>query len=257
VIDASRLLAGLPQGLRGELLESYQKIISNYFERRWEPSELNAGKFCEVIYSIVDGALNGTFPAKASKPSDMVAACRALEQTPPGPNRVGDRSFRIMIPRTLPMLYEIRNNRGVGHVGGDVDANHMDAEAVQATASWLMAELVRVFHGVRTEEAREAIDALVERKTPAIWQAGGKKRVLDSSLSAKVQTLMLLHHEAGWVSATDLCEWVGYSSLSAFRGNVLKQLHEKRMIEFDVKGDRALISPQGSKEVEDRFRKVR
>jgi len=60
----------------------------------------------------------------------------------------------VLIPRLLPVLYEIRNNRGVGHVGGDVDPNHMDAEAVQAMASWVMAELVRIFHGVKTEEAR-------------------------------------------------------------------------------------------------------
>jgi hypothetical protein len=170
VIDPSRVLAALPQALREELLDSYQKIMSNYLERRWEPSELNGGKFCEVVYSIVDGTLKGNFPAKGGKPNNMLAACQALEKQPADPNRVGDRSLRVLIPRLLPVLYEIRNNRGVGHVGGDVDPNHMDAEAVQAMASWAMAELVRIFHGVKTDEAQETVDALVERKSPLIWE---------------------------------------------------------------------------------------
>lgn len=110
----------------------------------------------------------GSFPATAGKPRDMAGACRALENEPPDANRVGDRSLRLLIPRALPVLYEIRNNRGVGHLGGDVDANHMDAEAVQAVASWIMAELVRIFHGVATQEAQDTADALVERKSPAI-----------------------------------------------------------------------------------------
>jgi hypothetical protein len=179
MIDLSRVLAGLPKALRDTLLESFQEIMSNYLERRWEPSELNGGKFCEVVYSIINGALKGSFPTSASKPANMRAACRALESEPPDASRVGDRSLRLLIPRVLPVLYEVRNNRGVGHVGGDVNANHMDAEFVQATASWVLAELVRIFHGATTEEAREIIDALVERKTPAIWEVEGVKRVLD------------------------------------------------------------------------------
>ena len=85
--------------------------MSNYLERRWGPSELNGGKFCEAVYSIINGALTGTFPATATKPQSMVHACAALE-VPADPNRVGDRSLRILIPRILPVLYEVRNNRG-------------------------------------------------------------------------------------------------------------------------------------------------
>jgi hypothetical protein len=251
MIDPARVLAALPARLRDELLESYREIMSNYLERRWEPAELNGGKFCEVAYSIVNGAVTGTFPAKASKPASMVDSCRALEKVPALTTRVGDRSLRVLIGRMLPVLYEIRNNRGVGHVGGDVDANHMDAEAVQAMASWVMAELVRIFHGVTTDEARDTIDALVERKTPAIWDVEGVKRVLDPRVQAKDQVLMLLHHSTGWVSTDDLFKWVEYSNPSMFRTTVMRPLHKGRLIEHDVAQKRARISPSGSKVVEE------
>jgi hypothetical protein len=256
VINPSRVLAALPQALRDALLKSYQEIMSNYLERRWEPSELNGGKFCEAVYSIINGAVKGNFPAAASKPSDMVGACRALENAPPDANRVGDRSLRILIPRALPVLYEVRNNRGVGHVGGDVNANHMDAEAVQAMASWVMAELVRIFHGVTTQEAQDTIDALVERKSPAIWEVGGMKRVLDPEMAAKDQVLMLLHHSTGWVLTTDLFKWVEYSNASMFRSKVLTLLHKARLIEFDGNRRLARISPRGAKLVEENLLKA-
>src|SRR5882672_3131579 len=95
MIDSSKVLAGLPAGLRDPLLASYREIGSNYVERRWEPSELNGGKFCEAVYSIVNGRLSGTFPNAPSKPRNMVDACRALENVPPGATRVGDKSLRI------------------------------------------------------------------------------------------------------------------------------------------------------------------
>lgn len=250
MIDANRIFARLPIPLRDTLLECYRQIMSNYLERRWEPSELNGGKFCEVVHSIVYGEISGTFPINATKPQNMRSACQALEQTTADPKRVGDRSLRILIPRLLPVLYEIRNNRGVGHVGGDVDPNHMDAEAVQAMASWIMAELVRVFHGVTTDEAQKTVDALVERKSPLIWEIEGVRRVLVPGMSAKNKTLMLLHYSAEWVATPELFNWVDYSNLSGFRRRVLTPMHEDLFIEFNSREDKARISPLGAKHVE-------
>jgi hypothetical protein len=200
---------------------------------------------------MVSGAIKGAFPATATKPQNMTKACLALENEPQNAARPGDRSLRVLIPRVLPVLYEIRNNRGVGHVGGDVDANHMDAEAVQGMASWLMAELVRIFHDVTTEEAQRTVDALVERKIPIIWDFGEKKRVLDPTMSAKNQTLLLLYHSTSWVLVRDLIDWIEYSNASVFRGKVLMPLHKGRVIEFDAARGRARISPSGAKQVEE------
>src|SRR5579862_6748114 len=184
-----KLLNGLPTSLRGELLQSYHEIAANYAECRWEPSELNGGKFCEVVYSILRGVLSGAVPTKASKPPNMLAACQALEQIPTDPNRIGDRSLRILIPRVLPVLYEIRNNRNVGHVGAEVDPNFLDATAVYTMASWTLAELIRIFHNVAIDEAQAVVNALIERKHPLIWEIEGNRRVLDLKLKVRDQVL--------------------------------------------------------------------
>ncbi len=251
MIDAARIFPNFPSGLRAELLECYRGIISAYAERRWRASELEGGRFCEVVFTIIEGALKGAFQASASKPANMFQSCITLESKyPPNSSRVGDRSLRILIPRLLPVLYEVRNNRNVGHVGGDVNPDHMDAEAVQSMASWLLAELVRIFHGVSTKEAEETVDALVERKTPLIWEIDGAKRVLDHTLSTKDQTLLMLYHTASWVGVNDLIKWIEYSNPSVFRSKVLKPMHDERFIEYDANNRRARISPKGSCYVE-------
>lgn len=257
MLDPVKTLAGLPVGLRSELLASYKEIAANYVEHHWEPSELNGGKFCEVVYSIINGAIAGKFPAKSTKPRDMVTACRALESTPQDSTRPGDRSLRILIPRILPPLYEIRNNRGVGHVGGDVDPNFLDATVVYSMASWVLAELVRIFHNVSTKEAQEAVDMLIERKIPLIWEIGETKRVLDPSMDSKDQALLLLHNKPGWISVAELSCWVEYSSESMFKTRVIKPLHKLRFIEYDPKKSQVHISPTGVSEVERKILKTR
>ena len=128
--------------------------------------------------------------------------------------------------------------------------------AVVGMASWVMAEFVRVFHGVSTNEAQDTVDALVERKTPLIWEVEGMKRVLDASMGAKDQVLLFLHHSIAWVAAADLQKWVEYKNTTQFRDNVLAQLHKARFIEFDTNGDRARISPTGAADVELRLLKT-
>lgn len=257
MIDLAKILAGLPTGLRDPLLRSYQEIASNYAEHRWEPSELNGGKFCEVVYTIIDGSIRGRFPTKPSKPRDMVVACRALEIIPANSQRIGDRSLRILIPRILQALYEVRNNRGVGHVGGDVDPNFLDATVVYGMASWVLAELVRIFHNVSIEEAQGTVNLLTERKIPLIWEVGDVKRILDPSMGSDDQTLLFLHQKPAWVTVEELVRWVEYSSVSMFKTRVLKPLHKARLIEYDEKKSCAHISPLGVQEVEKRILKTR
>ena len=257
MIEPSKVLAGIPTGLRGPLFQHYQEIATNFAEHRWEPAELDGGKLCEVVYTIIDGCIKKRFAAKPSKPANLVQACRALEALPADPTRVGDRSLRVLVPRVLLALYEIRNNRGVGHTGGDVDPNFMDATVVYGMASWTMAELVRIFHGVSTAEAQETVDALVERKVGLVWAVEDIRRVLDPRMKKDRQALVLLYSKPSWVPERDLFAWVAYSTETNCRNQVLKPLHDKRLIEYDGKHGRARISPLGGEQVEREILKTR
>lgn len=242
----AQLLGTLPESLRDELYKAYSEIERNFRERRWEPSELNGGKLCEVIYSIVKGYIDSNYPYTSTKPSNMVEACRNLEQSP----SLFPRSFRIQIPRMLICLYEIRNNRGVGHIGGDVDPNEMDATCVLQMSKWLVAELIRAFHNTSIESAQRAVDSLSERDISLVWQVGETKRILDPNMSRSDQTLLLLYSSSDPLTEQDLLSHVEYSNASVYRREVLRKLHKKRFVEFNENNKLVVISPLGIAHVE-------
>ncbi len=209
-------------------------------ERRWTPSELSGGRFCEIVYTILNGHASGSHATSPSKPKDFTSACRALESRIKAP-----RSFQILIPRLLPALYEIRNNRGVGHTGGDVDPNLMDASAVLAITSWVMAELVRVYHNLPTAEAQRAVDSLVERRLPVVWTDGNIRRVLNPSLPLKDQIMLLIASCSASVHGDELFKWTDYQNRAHFN-RILRTLHKTRFLEIDEKSGTVLILPPGA-----------
>lgn len=236
--------SALPSALRDDLLNAFNEIVKNYREHRWEPSELNGGKLCEAAYTICKGWLEGgNYPSRAEKPSRFPNKCWELErhyQTVPN-----SRSARILIPRMMIGLYDVRNNRGVGHAGAEVDPNHMDATAVLYTSKWLVAELVRLLHALTTEQATAVVDSLIQREVAWVWTHDDKKRVLRKGLTWKQQTLLLLLTEASDVDEVDLFRWLEHPGLPSFRKNVLKQMHKARLVEYDTTKRTVGLLPPG------------
>jgi hypothetical protein len=240
----SVVLSVIPDGLRKPLLEEYNSIIQNYLERRWTSSELSGGKFCEIVFSILDGHAKGTYSLTPFKPSNFVDACKKLENNSHVP-----RSFQILIPRMLPSLYEIRNNRNVGHVGGDVDSNHMDSFAVVSMSGWILGELIRVFHNVSTGDAQKTVDFITDRKIPLVWESGGVKRILNPSISLKDQVLLLTGSQSSKTKTKDLDEWIEYENKAYFM-KTLRQLHKTRFINLSKDESEIEILPPGTNQIE-------
>lgn len=247
-LDPATALGHLPKTLRDELVEEFGKITRNYRERRWEATELDGGRFSEIVYTILAGHLDGdNYPAKASKPQSFKRACEQLEHKTAYP-----KSARLTIPRVLVALYDIRNQRGVGHVGGDVNANHMDATFVLHTAQWVMAELVRLFHNTDIQTATKVVDALVDRTIPLLWEVGGVTRVLDPDVSLADGTLLLLHASIQGLTDKWLAESLEQDRMANYK-RVLKRLHQKRLIEYHQATGLVVISPPGIHDVETRI----
>jgi hypothetical protein len=156
------------------------------------------------------------------------------------------------MPRALVFLYTLRNKRGIGHVGGDVDANSIDSMTIARAADWIMCELIRLHHNLSLEEAQSIVDALAMRDIPVIWEVAGKKRILRGDLSFKQQVLLLCYHDPqNGVLEEDLFEWTEYTSAGMFKKSVLTPLHKERLIEHDAASGIVYISPLGIKLVEE------
>lgn len=175
--------------------------------------------------------------------------CRGFEKLD---KTKGPESIRVIVPRALLYIYTLRNKRGIGHIGGDIEANEIDAATCLRTADWCVCELIRIYHKLPLEDAQSILDAISVRQIPSIWTVGGKRRVLNNALPYADQVLLLLHGcEDSAVLSEDMGEWIEHPRLSDFRNKVLAPLHSNRMIEWDRESDAILISPLGVKRVEE------
>lgn len=249
-LDPAQTLGNLPQGLRDELLAEYTKITKNFARGEWGSAELYGGRFCEVVYSILKGHVDGSFPSSASKPANFPQKCRDLEQQ--ADKATFPQSVRIGIPRLLIGLYEFRNNRDSGHVGGEVDANHMDATYVLHAAQWVLAELVRLFHTTDVATATATVDALVERTLPLIWEVNGRRRIMDPTMRLADKTLLLLYGSAGGMTDADLAADIKHGRLRDYR-KTLRTLDDQVLVEYNEQSGLVVISPKGEADVEDRL----
>src|SRR5690606_27634578 len=103
---ASILKSIAPDELISPLLDAYKEIEVNFSARRWKASELDAGHFVEVVRRIIDFQLTGTYlPIGRPLPALSDQELRRYEQA------LGHESLRLLIPRLLKAVYNIRNKR--------------------------------------------------------------------------------------------------------------------------------------------------
>lgn len=215
---------------------------------RHENTELNASKFAETVYrilqSITDSA--GTYTRLGQHIPRFTEKCRGFEQAD---NTRFDVSIRMHIPRALILIVDVRNGRGVGHVSGIHSPNLMDSTMVVRVADWIVAELLRLYHGCSIDKAQALVDTIVQIDLPMVADLGDVRRVLDTTLSYPEQTLILLYCEASnRVRARDLFEWTEHSNWSIYRSSVLQRLHHRREIEY--RNEQCLILPPGILRIE-------
>jgi len=223
-------------------------------EAKDESVGLAAGKLCESVLRLLQHAIHGSYTPFNRQIGNFADECRKLITS----NNTGvSESLRVVMPRALVFVYTVRNKRGIGHVGGDVDANRIDAMTVARACGWIMCELIRVYHKMSLEDAQDLVDSLALRSIPVIWNVAGKKRVLREGLSFKDQVLLLCYSDQeNAVCSEDLYSWVEYSNQSVFRSKVLTPLHRGRLIEYDRQSELVTISPLGIVHVEDKILKT-
>ncbi len=241
-------LKSIPKKFRTKIINTYLDLKRNCVESRFEAAGLSAGKFCETVLRQLQDKIFEAYTPFGTQIRNFADECRKLITSP---ITSATESERAVIPRALVFLYTMRNKRGIGHVGGDVDANEIDTAVMARTADWILCELIRIHHGMSLEEAQDLVDSISVRQLPVIWEVAGKKRVLKKGLSASAQTLLLLYHtKEAAVLVEDLCDWIEYSNISVFKSKVIRVLHKKRMVEHDIDSDAVLLSPNGAEYVE-------
>jgi hypothetical protein len=246
-LDAA--LQSVPKRVRERVVGKYIELRAAFSQGSFDSCGLRAGHFAESLIRLLQHQLTGTSIPFNEKIGNFVDECRKLERLG---GTAGPETLRVAVPRALAFLYTLRNKRGIGHVGGDVDANQIDAATAVRIADWCVCEIVRVVHGMPLEEAQALLDAISVRQLPQVWSVGGRRRVLTAGLNYRAQTLLLLYHEMQTaMPAEDLFQWTEHSNFSVYKRDVLRPLHRARLVEYDPETETVILSPLGIERVEE------
>lgn len=201
------------------LLEHYKELKRKFFLEQYEASQLNSAKFVEVVFRILEYITRRSYTPfdRDIRINDLVTYLKNLSRT-----QYPD-TIRILIPRILKSIYDIRSKRGVAHVR-EVNPNLMDATFVVSACDWIMAEFVRLYYTTNPTAAQKIINSIVERKVPIIEEFGGDIKILNPNLTVADKILLILYKKhPDYVLTSDLKKWIKTKSPTHIT-NVLRQL---------------------------------
>lgn len=221
------LETSLPKEVLVEMLKAYNQLKINFYLRKFRPTELDGARFAECILRLLEYVDIGSYtPFGTTLRSEQIINRIANNTSLP-------TTIRILIPRLVRVILDIRNKRDVAHVGGEVNPNYSDSIFITHSVDWILTEIVRHYHSTSVDEAAKAVSAINEVQVPIVDDINGFMRVLDPNLKASDKVLIILYSkQPESVSESDLRNWIEYKNPTNFRDKVLVALHKQVLIHY-------------------------
>lgn len=230
-IQSDKLIASLettlPKEILVEMLKEYNQLKINFYLRKFRPTELDGARFSECVLRLLEYVDIGTYsPFGTSLRSEQIINRIANNTSLP-------TTIRLLIPRLIRVILDIRNKRDVAHVGGEVNPNYSDSIFITHSVDWILTEIVRHYHSTSIDEAAKAVSAINEVQVPIVDDINGVIRVLDPTLQASDKVLIILYsRQPESVSESDLRNWIEYKNSTNFRNKILFILHKQALIHY-------------------------
>lgn len=206
MIDEIRasLAADHDDKLVDELLAAYGDAKAEFYLGGLRLQAVEGGRFCEAAFRLLEEETTGSF-TPLGKQVNTDSLIRTLGGLPAAAH---PDAIRLHIPRTLRVIYDIRNKRDAAHLADGIDPNLQDATLVVACLDWVLAEFVRLWHKVSPHEAQEIVEDLVTRRVPVIQDFDGFLKVLKPDLTRGQHVLALLYQRgAAGATVDQLRSW--------------------------------------------------
>ena len=128
------LKVNLPEDVLIELVKEFKEIKLHFMLRKWRPTELNCGRFCECVLRLLQH-LNGDPITPFGKIINSEIVINSIA------NNTGlDESIRLLIPRLVRVVLDFRNKRDIAHVSVEISPNEADSILVLSSSTWIFVE---------------------------------------------------------------------------------------------------------------------
>jgi hypothetical protein len=231
--------AEFPEAVVDEVLEAYTEAKRRYSLGDLRPQEVEGGRFSEGVFRLLQHASGQKMTALGKTLPSLDKLLSTLENTTGQSDAV-----RLHIPRTLKLIYDIRNKRDAAHLSDGIDPNLQDATLVVGNMDWTLSELVRLYHDVDADRAQGIIENLVSKEVPAVEEIDGQPVILKN-LQPKNQALLMLYRAgAQGASLDELASWLRVSRKDHLSAR-LKKLDSDALILHHPKSGRYHITKKG------------
>lgn len=198
LVEKQKLVSELAPPLDGllatQLVDEFVSIERRFIQRDWEPAELDAGQFCEVLARVIYHQDSGNLNLNKS-----LDDCLKYVEGDQNKHAIQPRSTALHLAKVMRSVYKFRSQRGSVHISPTYSPNHMDAKLVIENVRWCMNETLRVFWNGDRDEVAKAIRELLQFDVPCVGCFEEVIMVQRTDLSPEEELLVLLHYagEAG------------------------------------------------------------
>lgn len=219
------LSSQIDQAIVSDLIDSYEKLLEKHKSGDLQGALTHGGRFVENTLRAIEFIRTGSVLSEIKSVSTTI---QQLEN-----KTTLNESLRLLIPRAAyGMIYNLRSKRDAVHVKG-IDPTHIDVSLAVAAASWILAELLRLYHVSDEARVAQAMAAISRTTIPYIESIDGETLV-SRSTPAKMEILLLLaHSKPAGLARKAIGEKAKCKPPTVT--NTLKDLDEKRLIHLSSK----------------------
>ena len=227
------------------IVENYVEMEQRFFAGDWQPAELDGGRLCEgiarALYQLDQG-----YVMKTELPGRL---CDWLEDFNNNrPHNLAETDRRHFC-KAIRLVYKFRSDRGAVHISTGYTANEMDSVLMLHAGKWMFAEFLRLAWNKDRKIIAETIADIIQLQHPVIHEVDGTPLVLDNTVSAPEEVLMLLSHADGHKLQKDELTKQAKNNTDSSVGVAISRLTKSNEIRSTGTPGELALTPKGQKRV--------
>jgi len=248
-LSAKQLIAELAKGVDAALAQavvcSYVEMQQRFFAGDWQPSELDGGRLCEAISRALYQLDSGTV-THSQLPKEL---CEKIEDEQNLRPHNLDLKDRHHISRAIGLVYKFRSDRGSVHISPKYTADFMDSMLMVHAGKWIFAEFLRLAWKQDKAVIAETIAQIVQLEYSLIHELDGVPLVLESTVSAPEEILLLLNHAEGHKLSKEELSQQAKNNTSTSLTVAFSRLLKSNEIRSTSTAGEVAMTPKGQKRV--------
>ncbi len=227
------------------IVDSYTEMQQRFFAGDWQPSELDGGRLCEAVARAIYQLDSGTI-THSQLPKEL---CEKLEdEANVRPHKL-DAKARRHIARCIMLVYKFRSDRGSVHISPEYSANEMDSILMVHAGKWIFAEFLRLAWNGDRKVIAETIADIIQLEHSLIHELDGTPLILDQSVSAPEEVLLLLNHAEVHKLSKDKVTELARNNTPKSVGVAISRLTTSNEIRLTGIAGEVALTPKGQKRV--------